>query len=772
MGYGLEVVKNSYAYQDEAAIVVYSTLGYMTFMWIFDSQYWPRALCIISWFSIFVAFSVSMCLLVALIPYGPICVFTVLMPLSLFGIKKLMYDQIPGHVYAGWVHGILVTMASITVACWFYWNTKNGNMWDSPTNAIYSHASGCAVDFDAVDAEVCENADYPGVPCFWNEDYTEVSFSADSCTKRCLDIYQACEEGFITWANPGLASMAMFAIGFICKYLQEPDDPHAKHQIRGVFRSCVLFLFLFWIYASLAGAGEGLSSSLIAFAISMGIGSGIVFAVVFWGTIVSEPSRIVGKATRQVEKYSDLVVSGPARHDDEYTDFVRGYFLLGFGPFIVLYGLISIVNQYVRRHLIRNCCRKRVPRAAYEHNGLFTLAVTRQINDYISWDHTKVLTYAIYWGVNYAFLNVFASKFTTVFLSWFVQYTSTMGLSAVTLIVLFVGMTLFMIPIMPGLPIYLTGGIVLVSAGHDILGRWGSICYACAVSLFLKLLACAVQQKIIGQRLGGSISVKQMVSINSEGIRAMRVMLSDKGITSRKVAVLVGGPDWPVGVLCGILGLDLCSVLVGTLPVVAVIVPSVFVGSFAYLGSLENDDGMDLYPWSSTMGAIASTFAAGAMFYFTLSAAAAVKHTLKNSKDAINAIPLDEAVQEANVEAEERRTTYERVTIWRDVPTHMKYVLVTAVLSMMGCCFLLVIFNESCFRDYDLMYTIGNHLGGSWTNLVLPMGRIALMLFAISCVLLYIFESWATAKTTAELKSIDVNRINEPLTSIEMSSCP
>lgn len=137
-----------------------------------------------------------------------------------------------------------------------------------------------------------------------------------------------------------------------------------------------------------------------------------------------------------------------------------------------------------------------------------------------------------------------------------------MNLFSVTAIVIFVGMILFMLPPIPGLPIYLTGGIILVSVGRDLLGLWGSIVYACLISLMLKLVACAVQQKIIGGSLGGNVGVKQLVAINSEGIRAMRVMLSDKGITGRKVAVLVGGPDWPVSVLCGTFKYDILSIVV------------------------------------------------------------------------------------------------------------------------------------------------------------------------------------------------------------------
>jgi hypothetical protein len=48
----------------------------------------------------------------------------------------------------------------------------------------------------------------------------------------------------------------------------------------------------------------------------------------------------------------------------------------------------------------------------------------------------------------------------------------------------------------------------------------------------------------------------------------------------------------------GILGLDLLPILIGTLPVVALIIPTVLCGSFGYMGSLDSDDGEDLYPWA------------------------------------------------------------------------------------------------------------------------------------------------------------------------------
>ena len=89
-----------------------------------------------------------------------------------------------------------------------------------------------------------------------------------------------------------------------------------------------------------------------------------------------------------------------------------------------------------------------------------------------------------------------------------------------------------------------------------------------------------------------------MVGVNSEAIRAMRVVLSEPKFTMNKVFVLIGGPDWPVSVLCGILGLDLLPIMIGTLPVIILVTPVALTGSFAFMGSIEDENGLDKYPWA------------------------------------------------------------------------------------------------------------------------------------------------------------------------------
>mmetsp|Transcript_18975 Transcript_18975/g.28204 ORF Transcript_18975/g.28204 Transcript_18975/m.28204 type:complete len:159 (+) Transcript_18975:450-926(+) len=124
-----------------------------------------------------------------------------------------------------------------------------------------------------------------------------------------------------------------------------------------------------------------------------------------------------------------------------------------------------------------------------------------QMEIFQSWNHSKILTYAAYWGIFYVCLDVLVTKFTLVFLSWLIEETKDMNLITVTGIIIIVGLTLFLLPPIPGVPIYLTSGIVLTSVvGRDSLGSiTAAIAYPCAVSLGLKLLACTLQQKAIGE---------------------------------------------------------------------------------------------------------------------------------------------------------------------------------------------------------------------------------------------------------------------------------
>merc|ERR1712196_742873 len=107
----------------------------------------------------------------------------------------------------------------------------------------------------------------------------------------------------------------------------------------------------------------------------------------------------------------------------------------------------------------------------------------------------------------------------------------------------------------------------------------------------------------------GKVWVRKAIGINSDMIRVTRLVLADKGLSIAKVALLVGGPDWPTSVLCGVLKLNLFSILCGTIPVWALIWPTVLSGSFMYL-SADPDLTADERGSMGTLAAVFVTVAA------------------------------------------------------------------------------------------------------------------------------------------------------------------
>merc|ERR1719414_576543 len=107
-------------------------------------------------------------------------------------------------------------------------------------------------------------------------------------------------------------------------------------------------------------------------------------------------------------------------------------------------------------------------------------------------------------------------------------------------------MILFMLPPVPGPPIYLFGGCVI--ADKSPWGFWSGVAICILLCIFLKLTACAVQQKFIGERLGGFEQVKSMVKVHTPLMRAIEAILRQRGLSFGKCMILCGGPDWPTSV--------------------------------------------------------------------------------------------------------------------------------------------------------------------------------------------------------------------------------
>jgi len=162
----------------------------------------------------------------------------------------------------------------------------------------------------------------------------------------------------------------------------------------------------------------------------------------------------------------------------------------------------------------------------------------------VSWPWTDVLMYALYWGVFFFTVNVLISKFTVLFLSVLIEAVGSMSLSVVSAIFFVVGFIMFMLPPVPGVPVYLSSGIILVAGGEETMGIAGSILYAFVFCMVLKLLSALGQMYLFGVPLGKYVSVRRTVGVNSQLVRCMKLVLSEPGMSMAKVTILTGGPDW------------------------------------------------------------------------------------------------------------------------------------------------------------------------------------------------------------------------------------
>jgi hypothetical protein len=341
-------------------------------------------------------------------------------------------------------------------------------------------------------------------------------------------------------------------------------------------------------------------------------------------------------------------------------------------------------------------------------------------------------------GIFVQVMNVIVTKFTYLFLAWLREYISEWSILSVTGVMTVVGLTLFLLPPVPGVPIYFMSGLMLVKVCEVSMGLGGAIAYCIALGVFLKLVACSLQQKMIGGIFGKKVAIRQMVGVNSVMIRTMKVILSKPGLSMDKCAILVGGPDWPTSVLCGIMGLDLLPILVGTLPVISLITPTVLSGVLVYLSGPPHS-----YAWASTVGTVCISVTGMAQSGSLIMATFYLEKAMVEEKEAIALIPVDEEVVKADEEAVKKGVIYHDLTKWAVLPKWIKFNLLTALVGMTISCYLCMIFTDSCFEVFEMSDTIAEALNGDAMSLFKPGGWLAIGLFVFGTLQLIVFNSYA-----------------------------
>ena len=96
---------------------------------------------------------------------------------------------------------------------------------------------------------------------------------------------------------------------------------------------------------------------------------------------------------------------------------------------------------------------------------------------------------------------------------------SSATLAGTTAIFFGIGLTMFLLPPVPGVPVYFAGGIILTKAAEREMGFSAALIFTIFVCYLIKLTAIVMQQKGIGERMGSSVRVKSFVGVNSPSSR-------------------------------------------------------------------------------------------------------------------------------------------------------------------------------------------------------------------------------------------------------------
>eukprot|EP00584_Thalassiosira_punctigera_P000831 CAMPEP_0172533624 /NCGR_PEP_ID=MMETSP1067-20121228/6258_1 /TAXON_ID=265564 ORGANISM="Thalassiosira punctigera, Strain Tpunct2005C2" /NCGR_SAMPLE_ID=MMETSP1067 /ASSEMBLY_ACC=CAM_ASM_000444 /LENGTH=844 /DNA_ID=CAMNT_0013318287 /DNA_START=162 /DNA_END=2696 /DNA_ORIENTATION=- len=704
------------------------------FFYIFDIDEWNsgvgyvfRFLSVAAMFSVFVLIVI---LISNEVTFGIITLFALINPLWLLMVKSLFYRGKDTRSFVSWLSGPLLLISVLTAAAFIMWVCLDySNEWNSVTEVEAAERTGCAANFE--DYPICVNEDGSGSTCFYVDSSVnphELVFP-ENCYRMCLNVYDGCSNGFILWAGPVLICLSMLYLSFFCTFLRTDGTTNEK-DIFNFGKLWLLFLFIMWASASLSGTAAGVTSSLLTLTTANLIGSAIILSTIFSREELHQNKEAV---------YSRI----QDRYGDNNLEVARGLFIATCSPILVGYFFLSAINQLIRRIGINPCAQPTYEKNDPDKNsGIVTMRAKQQLTSMRSWDRAKVLTYAIYWGIAYMILNVLVANLTVVFLSWMIEKTAGFGLIAVTAIMCGVGVMMFLLPPVPGVPVYLTLGIVIAAQGHETLGWGGSILYSTGVGLLLKLFSSALQQKGIGENLSHYVKVRQFVSVNSTLMKSMRLVLGKGGLSIPKVAILIGGPDWPTSVLCGIMRLSLPQIMLGTTPIVFLIFPTCLTGALLYMASLETDTGNPVFPWAGTVTTLTASATAMVQFGSMIVAAYYLEQASESRADEVSAIEDDKEVKEADEKDEQMRKCYRTVTQWNAVPLCAKMALILSLASITASCYMVQFFSYLCFVEHTLTDSIYDNLQGNAGNLFLPLGWVSVALFVASIILLAIFSSW------------------------------
>lgn len=327
----------------------------------------------------------------------------------------------------------------------------------------------------------------------------------------------------------------------------------------------------------------------------------------------------------------------------------------------------------------------------------------------------------------------------------------TIDFSWIVVTVFIIGILAFLLPMVPGMTIYIFGGLVISGVcpygnGKEERFWWGTIINI-VVGFVLKLVACAIQQKCIGGFLSKIMLVRQTVGVHKVQIRCIEAVLRKPGLSVGKCAILCGGPDWPTSVLAGVLNLSLYECEFGTVPIIFFVAPCALTGSF-YMRKGESD------AWDSAANMMIVISLAVNMGLWAV-AAWAIQDVLDKHHEELTR-PLKVNCDLHWLDYKSDQIKQQTAISWADVPNPIRYIYGLGILVHVLVCWAVTPGYSSCFGAFEVSDDINTLVWVSWNSdaIFTPLGLFALGAYLVGLFGYLVFYMWQRRRAGSNLKEI------------------
>jgi len=538
---------------------------------------------------------------------------------------------------------------------------------------------------------------------------------------------------FTLWCSP-LVISTMFAFMALLLFLRAEfykaggDDEinHVKSELKIVLTSIVIALTGCWIAASIAAEDIGFQHTIMRISLAFCAGT-IIYA--FLSLSASQLA-----AVQELDVVKDTV-------GFLTSDWSKAIFVLLFLPLIPIFLLLEVIHQ-ARRFVMSQI-------------GLYHDPLVRPITDeayafireVLTWNWSSVLQKVIAVGVVYFAFVTGVGVGVSVFLSWCIDTVMTWSRFAIIGLLYAIGMFLFLLPPVPGLPVYIATGTMIVARGqvdsHEPADFWRDLCLAIFVAFTIKLAAITMQMKLIGAPLATNVTVKKMIGVQTPVMKAVRHVLGQP-FTFDKVCILVTGPDWPVSVLTGVLDLKLLPMLLGSLPVIVLVAPAVVSGAFMvrYSATVEAEE---MNASIASMSMLATVVLQGSAFVLFCVRAGSMTERFQAqlASGDWEVDPQEPEVLDQIRKDEDEAKQREAVVKWEFLPGWLQATLVLTSIALSVQMYMLLL----PFLEPFVPFTVVDHIedlpGGTALGVVRWPGWAAIGCWAAGVLALFVYDKWA-----------------------------